>query len=85
MSNHPYKTLFGLLVVLVAIGTWLIVPDPVAAQGTGYWKVITITAGDVGAQKLEAELNKGDYNWELHSLHMSTIQGAPAIAVLRRR
>ena len=85
MSNYRHKTLLGLLIVLVAIGTWLAVPDSVAAQGTGHWKVITITPGDQGAQKLEAELNKGDYHWELHSLHMSTIQGLPGIAVLRRK
>ena len=86
MFNHRNTTLLAVLVVvLVAISTWLIVPEPVAAQGAGYWKVITITPGEEGAKKLESELNKGDYHWELHSLHTSTIQGYPAIAVLRRK
>lgn len=85
MFNHRHKTLLAAFAVLVAITAWLAIPRPVSAQGAGYWRVITITTGDEGAKKLEAELNRGDYNWELHSLHLSTLQGNPAIAVLRRR
>jgi hypothetical protein len=78
------------LIVLVAVyacAIKLATPGTsVAAQGSGFWKVVAVSPDSQGAMKLEQALNDNAGGpWELHSLHLSHIQGAPAFAVLKRR
>ena len=76
-----------LLVAVYACATRLAAPGTtVAAQGSGFWKVVAVSPDNQGALKLEQALNDNAGGpWELHSFHLSHIQGAPAFAVLKRR